>query len=55
MRVISLIISLVIMGIGIYGLYLSGNSTDKGYWIGALVVGIIWFLADLVAIKKHKR
>lgn len=54
MRAISLILSLVMIGIGIYGLTMAGSSTDQGYWIGALVVGIIWFLADIVAIKKHK-
>ena len=42
------------IGIGVYGLTLAGNSTDQGYWLGALIVGIIWFFADIIAIKKHK-
>lgn len=54
MRAISLILSLVMIGTGIYGLTISGSSTDQGYWIGALIVGIIWLLADIVAIKKHQ-
>lgn len=54
MRVISLLLSLIIMGFGIYGLTLAGDSTDQGYWLGALIIGFIWFLADIIAIKKHK-
>lgn len=55
MRPISLVLSLIIIGIGVYGLTLVGNSTGQGYWLGALIVGIIWFFADIIAIKRHKR
>lgn len=42
------------IGIGIYGLTLSGDSTDQGYWLGALIVGVIWLIIDIIAIKRHK-
>lgn len=54
MKIINLILSLIMIGFGIYGLIFAGNSTDQGYWLGALIIGIIWFLVDIVAIKKHK-
>jgi hypothetical protein len=47
-RIISIICSLVMLGLGVYGLAMFGDP----YWIGALVVGGIWLFADIVRIKR---
>lgn len=54
MKKISVILSLAMIAIGIYGLVLSGSSTDQGYWMGALIVGVIWLIVDVIAIKRNK-
>lgn len=54
MRKISLILSLAMIGLGIYGLVLSNDSTGQGYWLGALIVGVIWFIVDIIAIRRNK-
>lgn len=51
MRVISLILSLGMIGVGIYGLAISA---DQGYWLGALIVGVIWLIVDIIKIKSKK-
>lgn len=53
MRYISLVLSLVMIGYGIYFLAVASDSTGMGYGIGALIVGAIWLVADIIAIKKH--
>lgn len=51
MKIISTILSLAMIGMGIYGLAISGGETT--WWI-TLVVGVIWLLADIFAIKKNQ-
>ena len=51
MRIISLILSLGMIGMGVYGLALTGGD---GYWWGAFIVGIIWLIYDIIAIKRDK-
>lgn len=51
MKIISTILSLAMIGMGIYGLAISGGETT--WWI-TLVVGVIWLLADIIAIKKNQ-
>ena len=50
MKIISTILSIAMIGMGIYGLAISGGETT--WWI-TLVVGVIWLLADIIAIKKN--
>lgn len=51
MKIISTFLSLAMIGMGIYGLAISGGETT--WWI-TLVVGVIWLLADIIAIKKNQ-
>ena len=54
MRTISVILSLGMIGMGVYGLAISGDSTNQGYWLGALIVGVIWLIVDIIKIKSKK-
>ncbi len=54
MRAISVILSIGMICIGIYGMAIAVDSTGTGYYLGALIVGIIWLIADIIAIKKQK-
>lgn len=55
MRKIGIILSLVMIGIGIVGLSISEGSSESGYWLGALIVGILWLVSDIIVIKKYNR
>lgn len=51
LSIINLILSLVIMGYGVYGIILTDS--QDGYWWGALIVGAIWFIWDIVKMKRN--
>ncbi len=51
MKIISTILSIAMIGMGIYGLAISGGETS--WWI-TLIIGVIWLIADIIAIKKSQ-
>ena len=51
MDIISTILSVAVIFIGIIGLIISGGD---GYFLGALVVGVIWLAIDIICIKHHQ-
>jgi len=51
MKAISVILSLGMIGIGVYGL---ANSGGDAYWYGAIGLGAIWLIVDIIAIKRNK-
>lgn len=54
-RKFGIVLAIAMIGMGIVGLSISGDSTESGYWLGALIVGIIWLVSDIIVIKKNKR
>ena len=54
-RKFGIVLAIAIIGMGIVGMSISGDSTESGYWLGALIVGIIWLVSDIIVIKKNKR
>lgn len=50
MRYLNLILSLVVLG---YGVYYSVTVTTNSYGPALLIIGAIWLIADIIAIKKH--
>lgn len=55
MRKFGVIFALVMIGIGIIGMAISEGSTESGYWLGALIVGVLWLISDIIVIKKYNR
>lgn len=54
-RKFGIVLAIAMIGMGIVGMSISGDSTESGYWLGALIVGIIWLVSDIIVIKKNKR
>lgn len=42
------------IGMGIYGLAIANDSTNQGYWLGALIVGVIWLIVNIIRIRHNK-
>ena len=51
MDIISTLLSIAMIIIGIIGLIISGGG---GYFLGALIVGGIWLVIDIICIKRHE-
>lgn len=54
-RKFGIVLAIAMICMGIVGMSISGDSTESGYWLGALIVGIIWLVSDIIVIKKNKR
>lgn len=39
------------IGIGVYGLITSGGDA---YWYGAIALGAIWLITDIIVINRNK-
>lgn len=55
MRKFGIILAIIMIGIGIIGLAISGGSTESGYWLGALIIGVLWLVSDIIVIMKYNR
>lgn len=51
MDIISTLLSIAMILTGVIGLILSGGD---GYFLGALIVGGIWLVFDIICIKRHQ-
>lgn len=54
-RKFGVILAIAMIGMGIVGLSISGDSSESGYWLGALIVGILWLVSDIIVIRKYNR
>ena len=52
MKAISIILSLGMIGVGIYGL---ATTEGDAYWYGAIGLGVIWLILDIIAINRNKK
>lgn len=51
MDIISTLLSIAMILTGVIGLILFGGD---GYFLGALIVGGIWLVIDIICIKRHQ-